>query len=130
MMLARGNVPVPRKMFVEDFAVPHLSNIEPAPSRNAAAALATNLPRKQPRRLLLDAVIVRLDDPFFALVFESDQPLAFNCAVKQIVQFRIAYDSDHHPLFPDESLRQQTPMFHLFSKVIGLLSILPRPRRN
>ena len=122
MMFVR-NFSVSGERSLQHFDVLHIQNIEPTPSRQTTAALPADLPRKQTRNPFLNAVVMRFDDPFFVLVPETNQPLSFDCAVHQLVQFRIDCDSNHRPLFPDESLRQQTPMCHLFSKVIGLLPI-------
>lgn len=93
-------IPVSRKRSFQYFKLLHAADIEPSPSGKAATALSADLPREQSSNAFLNSVVVRLDDSFFPLILESNQPLVFDRAIKQLVQSKIDYDSRHLSILP------------------------------
>jgi hypothetical protein len=88
MMLAR-NLSVSSKLPLEHFAVMNVRDIEQAPSWNTTATMSTNLPSEQSHNAVLNTVIVRLDNSFFALIVELKQMFVLNRHVNQSIQFLI-----------------------------------------
>jgi hypothetical protein len=95
MVLAR-NFSIPSERLLQYLYILHLANIEPTPSGKAAATSSANLPRKQPLNPFLNAVIMRFDNPFFALIFKTNQPLLFDRSIKHRIRFLI---NCHEPTY-------------------------------
>jgi hypothetical protein len=83
------NFAISSKMLIQHFAILHPYHVNHAPSGNAIAASPTNLPAEQPYNSILNAIIVRFDNAFVALISEPDQSLVFNRGVKHLVEFLI-----------------------------------------
>jgi hypothetical protein len=71
MVLAR-NFSISCETSIQHVYVLHIFHIKPAPSGEAAITLTADLPRKQPNYSVLNAVVMRFDDPLFVLISESD----------------------------------------------------------
>jgi len=88
-MLARRNLSVSGEVSVEHFAVLNTAYVEQPPSGNAIPALPAHLPTEQSNHATLTAVIVRLDNPFVALVSEPEQMFVLNRGENELIQFLI-----------------------------------------
>ncbi len=85
MMLA-GNLPISSEMPGEALITLYAFYVDHAPTRNASAAFAAHLPTEQSDNSILNAVIVRLGDPFIIFINKPDQLLIFNRTAKHPVQ--------------------------------------------
>jgi hypothetical protein len=85
-MMRIRNFSIPGERLVQHLDALHTAHVEPSPSRQPSATLPANLPREQPLNPFLNAVVVRLDDSFFVLIPESNQPLVLNRPVQQFMQ--------------------------------------------
>jgi hypothetical protein len=95
MVLARRNLSTPGKASFKQLIVLHVDYVDQSPPGNALSAVATDLPTEKANLSILNTVVVRLSDSILALVFELDQPLLFDGAVKQKVQFLIDSHASH-----------------------------------
>ena len=76
-------------MLIEHFKIFHALNINQAPSWNAAAASAADLPTKQADNSFLNTVVMRLSDSLIVFVREPEQSFIFNRTPKHLIEFLI-----------------------------------------
>ena len=84
-MVFAGNLPISGEMPVEALTILYAFHVDHAPTRNASTAFAAYLPAEQSNNSILNAVIVRLGDPFIIFINKPDQLLIFNRNTKQPV---------------------------------------------
>ena len=73
MMFTRRRFSVSGKHRVENLQIDNLRDVNPSPGwKMSAVALAAGLVRQQERASVLDAVVVWLSDPFFAVIGKAN----------------------------------------------------------
>ena len=77
-MLARRNLSTASEMSIEYFKVLDAIYIHQTPSWNGAAAASAHLQTKQANKSILNAVVMRFNDPLVAFVPEPEQLLVCN----------------------------------------------------
>jgi hypothetical protein len=85
LVLARRHFSSPGKTTLQHLTCFDSLDVDPSPSRDTPVALSSDLPAKQAHSSFLNAVIVRLHNPFAALVPEAQQVFAVNCCIQEFV---------------------------------------------
>lgn len=88
-MMPSLNLSISCKTLIEHFKVLHALYVNQTPSRNTAAASSADLPTKQADNSILNAVVMRLNEPLIAFVSEPDQSFVCNGAAKHLIQLLI-----------------------------------------
>jgi hypothetical protein len=80
LMLLRRNRPAARESFIQQFKIGHTQNGKLAPVwQTTAFAFACTLIREEVRRPFLNAIVLRLRDPLFTVICETQQASLMDC---------------------------------------------------